>query len=216
MIGKRLSHYRILAKLGEGGMGVVYRAEDEKLRRTVAFKVLSSELAGDEEHRLRFLREARAAAAATHPNIATIYEIDEDDGVIFIAMELVEGKTLRTLIRGRPLGIREALRIGAGIAEGLARAHQASVIHRDLKPENVIVAADGQVKVLDFGLAKILEDRSPAKFSELDRIETISAQLTLEGKVLGTAHYMSPEQFAARLWMSARTSSVSASFCTRW
>src|SRR3990170_2684597 len=111
MIGRTLSHFRILAKLGEGGMGVVYRAEDEKLRRPVALKVLPPDRVGDEERRLRFLREARAAAAVSHPNIAAIYEIDEAEGVVFIAMELVEGKTLRALLGGRPLPIKDALRV---------------------------------------------------------------------------------------------------------
>ena len=119
--GQRLSHYRILAKLGEGGMGVVYKAEDEKLRRAVALKLLPPELGGDHDHRRRLLQEARAAAAVTHPNIATIYEIDEADNVVFIAMELVEGKTLRTVNDKRPLAITEALRIGAAIWASGAR-----------------------------------------------------------------------------------------------
>jgi tRNA A-37 threonylcarbamoyl transferase component Bud32/tetratricopeptide (TPR) repeat protein len=194
MIGTTLSHFRILAKIGEGGMGVVYRAEDERLRRPVALKVLPPDLVGNEERRLRFLREARAAAAVTHPNIATIYEVGEADGVVFIAMELVEGKTLRELIGGRAMPIKDALRVAVEVAEGLARAHQAHVIHRDLKPENIAVAVDGHVKILDFGLAKLLEEHPAAGGPELTRLRTISGEMTQAGKIMGTASYMSPEQ----------------------
>ena len=193
MIGRTLSHFRIVAKIGEGGMGVVYRAEDEKLRRPVALKVLPPDRVGNEERRLRFLREARAAAAVTHPNIATIYEVGEAEGVVFIAMELVEGKSLRALIAGRPLPLKEAVRIAVEIAEGLARAHQSHVIHRDLKPENIVVGTDGRVKILDFGLAKLLEEPAPHDMDR-SRLPTISVELTREGKILGTAAYMSPEQ----------------------
>jgi serine/threonine-protein kinase len=194
MIGRTLSHFRILAKLGEGGMGVVYRAEDEKLRRPVALKVLPPDLVGNEERRLRFLREARAAAAVSHPNIATIHEVGEADGIVFIAMELVEGPTLRSLIGGKPLPTRQALRIAVQVTEALAKAHQAHVIHRDLKPDNVVVGADGQVKLLDFGLAKLLEEERPGDDAQASRLATISGEMTREGKVLGTAAYMSPEQ----------------------
>jgi serine/threonine-protein kinase len=193
LIGRTLSHFRILAKVGEGGMGVVYRAEDEKLRRQVALKVLPPDLVGNEERRLRFLREARAAAAVAHPNIATIYEVGEADGVVFIAMELVEGKSLRALIAGRPLPVKEAVRIAVGIAEGLARAHQSHVIHRDLKPENIVLGADGLVKILDFGLAKLLEEPDPLE-KDRSRLQTISGEMTRQGKIMGTAAYMSPEQ----------------------
>ncbi len=194
MIGRTLSHFRIIEKIGEGGMGVVYRAEDTKLRRQVALKVLPPELVGNEERRLRFLREARAAAAVTHPNIATIHEVDEVEGVVFIAMELVEGKTLRALIAGKPMPIQSALRIATEMAEGLAKAHQAGVIHRDLKPDNVIVDSDGHAKILDFGLAKLLEVHAGAGTEELSKLQTISGELTREGKIFGTAAYMSPEQ----------------------
>ena len=137
MIGKTLSHFRIVDKLGEGGMGVVYRAEDQKLGRQVALKVLHHEFVTNEERRQRFIREARTAAAVSHPNIAAVHEIDEEDGVIFIAMELVEGRTLKTVIDGRPLRSDECLSLAIEIAEGLARAHEANIVHRDLKPENV-------------------------------------------------------------------------------
>ena len=128
--GQKLSHYRLVEKIGEGGMGVVWRARDEKLRRDVALKVLPAELVEDPERRRRLLREARSAAAINHPNIGTVYEVDEADGTVFIAMELVEGETLRSLLDGKPLAIPEALRIAAEMAEGLAAAHQAEVIHR--------------------------------------------------------------------------------------
>jgi serine/threonine protein kinase len=226
MIGRRLSHFRITAKLGEGGMGVVYRAEDETLRRPVALKVLPPELVANEERRLRFLREARAAAAVTHPNIATVYEVGEAPGesgqgpdIVFIAMELVEGKPLSALIGGRPLPVKGALRIGTEIAEGLARAHKAKVIHRDLKPVNVVIGEDGHAKILDFGLAKLLEPIRGGRIAggggrgaggggrgaggaaghggadeDLSRLETLSGEMTREGRILGTASYMSPEQ----------------------
>jgi serine/threonine protein kinase/tetratricopeptide (TPR) repeat protein len=194
MIGKRLSHFKILAKLGEGGMGVVYRAEDENLGREVALKVLPPESMGSEQKRLRFLREARTAAAVTHPNIATIHEIDEADGVVFIAMQLVEGSTLSDRIDGKPLPTRDALKTAIEIAEALAAAHQANVIHRDLKPDNVIVGPDGHVKILDFGLAKLHEDAAAVSSEEAARMQTISAGMTQDGKVMGTAAYMSPEQ----------------------
>ncbi len=194
MIGRTVSHFRILSKLGEGGMGVVYRAEDERLRRPVALKVLPADLVADEERRLRFLREARAAAAVSHPNIAGIYETGEADGVVFIAMELVEGKTLRALLGDRPLPVKDALRIAVEIAEGLAEAHKAGVVHRDLKPDNVCVRPDGHVKVLDFGLAKLLEPHADGERTGLSRLETISGEMTREGRVFGTVAYMSPEQ----------------------
>jgi tetratricopeptide (TPR) repeat protein/predicted Ser/Thr protein kinase len=194
MIGRTLSHFRILARIGKGGMGVVYRAQDERLRRAVALKVLPPDLVANEERRLRFLREARAAAAIGHPNIATIYEVDEADGVVFIAMELVEGKTLRELIGGRPMPVEEALRIATGIAEGLAEAHKAKIVHRDLKPENVMVGTGRQVKILDFGLAKVIEEQVEVRRSQLTQADTVSRQLTREKRVLGTAAYMSPEQ----------------------
>ena len=191
--GQSLSHYRLVEKIGEGGMGVVWKARDEKLRRDVALKVLPAELVEDPERRRRLLREARSAAAINHPNIAMVHEVDEAEGTVFIAMELVEGKTLRVLLGGKPLAIPEALRIAMEMAEGLAAAHQANVIHRDLKPENVLVRADGHVKVLDFGLAKIHEERQ-ARPSQLSQAETVTEEMTREGRILGTPAYMAPEQ----------------------
>ena len=204
MIGTKLSHFRIVAKLGEGGMGVVYRAEDERLRRPVALKVLPPELVSNEERRLRFLREARAAAAVTHPNIATVYDVGEADGQVFIAMELVEGRTLREAIGGKPMLLRDAMRVATEMAEGLARAHQGQVVHRDLKPDNVIVTSDGHAKILDFGLAKLLEKERRSEGAEMSRLETISGAMTREGKIFGTAAYMSPEQ-ARGLTVDARS-----------
>jgi tetratricopeptide (TPR) repeat protein/tRNA A-37 threonylcarbamoyl transferase component Bud32 len=196
MVGKQLSHFRILEKIGEGGMGIVYKAVDEKLGRNVALKVLQQDAVGDESRRLRFMREARAAAAVTHPHIAAIHEIDEADGQIFIAMELVEGKTLDEHLAGRPPRMRDGLRIAIEISEALARAHKAGVVHRDLKPQNIIVGSDGHAKVLDFGLAKLLDDE-PADAPHGTDMQTVSAEMTREGKVLGTAAYMSPEQARA-------------------
>ncbi|MGD8377737.1 MAG: serine/threonine-protein kinase, partial [Acidobacteriota bacterium] len=192
MLGKTLSHFRILSQLGEGGMGVVYEAEDTKLGRKVALKVLPPERVGDEERRLRFLREARTAAAISHPHIAAIHEIDETEGVVFIAMELVEGETLRAVLQRGVPPLHKSLRFAAEIAEALAAAHQANIVHRDLKPENVMIRPDGHVKLLDFGLAKLREEAADDAAST--RMETLSAEMTREGKVLGTAAYMSPEQ----------------------
>jgi TolB-like protein/Tfp pilus assembly protein PilF/predicted Ser/Thr protein kinase len=194
LIGRTLSHFKIIDRIGEGGMGIVYRAEDTRLQRHVALKVLPPHLTANEERRLRFLREARTAAAINHSNIATIYEIDEVEGVVFIAMELIEGRTLRETIQGKALPVKEALRLATGIAEGLAQAHRANVIHRDLKPDNILVSAGGQVKILDFGLAKLLEEPGSSGDAGTSKLATMSGEMTREGKILGTAAYMSPEQ----------------------
>ena len=207
--GETLSHYRLVEKIGEGGMGVVWKALDTKLNRHVAIKVLRTELTADPDRRRLFLREARAAAAVTHPNIVTIHEVDEAGGITFLAMELAEGKTLRSLIGRRPLPIQDALRIAAQIAEGLTRAHQARVVPRDLKPDNVIVERDQHPKILDFGLAKLFEQRDELSSSDLSLAGTLTEEMTWEGKILGTAAYMSP-------WTRAPTYSRSASCCTNW
>src|SRR5262249_14437780 len=149
---ERIAHFRIVGRLGQGGMGIVYRAEDEKLGRMVALKALPTASASNPERRARFMREARSAAALTHPNIATIYEVGEEGAEIYIAMELVEGETLRARIERDAIATTEALRIARGIARGLARAHAKGVVHRDLKPENVMIDGDGEPKILDFGL----------------------------------------------------------------
>jgi serine/threonine-protein kinase len=173
-------------------MGVVYRARDEKLGRVVALKVLPASLAGESERRARFLREARAAAAVNHPNIATVYDLGDAGGRVYLAMELVEGETLRRRLKGGALPRPEVIRIARAISEGLAVAHDKGIVHRDLKPENVMLARDGSVKILDFGLAKLREPLSTD--NALSRQETE----TLEGRVMGTPGYMSPEQASGR------------------
>jgi serine/threonine protein kinase len=187
--GVRLGPYEIVAPLGAGGMGEVYRARDARLSREVAIKVLPERLASDPERLKRFEKEARAASALNHPAIVTVYDIGETDGVSWIAMELVEGKTLRELLVSGPLPVKRALQIGAAVAEGLARAHESGIVHRDLKPENVMVGKDGLVKILDFGLAK--RRLSPA---DKDETSTPTETGTQAGVVLGTVGYMSPEQ----------------------
>jgi Tol biopolymer transport system component/predicted Ser/Thr protein kinase len=190
MIGQSVSHYRILEKLGGGGMGVVYKAEDTKLGRTVALKVLPPERVADASRKRRFIQEARAASALNHPNIITIYDIDEADGVHFIAMEYVAGKTLDRLITRHGLRLDEALKYAVQMAAALAKAHSAGIVHRDLKPTNVMVTDDGLVKVLDFGLAKLTE---AAPTSEAETVATVGPA-TEEGTIVGTVGYMSPEQ----------------------
>jgi len=190
MIGKTVSHYRILEKLGGGGMGVVYKAEDTKLGRTVALKVLPPERVADPNRKRRFVQEARAASALNHPNIITIYDIDEAEGVHYIAMECVEGKTLERLIARHGLRVNEALKYAVQMAAALAKAHSAGIVHRDLKPTNVMVTDDGLVKVLDFGLAKLTE-AAPASDAET---AVMLEPTTEEGTIVGTVGYMSPEQ----------------------
>src|SRR5262245_70224 len=157
MTGKRVSHFEILEKLGEGGMGVVYKARDIDLDRLVALKVLASSQAADSDRRQRFILEAKAASALNHPNIVTIHEIFRDQNTDFIAMEFIPGKTLDQLIAGKKMKLPEALAISAQVADALAAAHVAGITHRDLKPANIMVTAEGRVKVLDFGLAKLSE-----------------------------------------------------------
>src|SRR5688572_23143526 len=191
MIGQTLGHYRIESKLGEGGMGVVYKARDTHLDRPVAIKVLPAEAVANPEHKRRFVWEAKAASALNHPNILHVYDIDSDHGVDFIAMEFVSGKTLDHLIGGKGLGIGETLKYSIQMSDALAKAHSADIVHRDLKPANVMITDEGLVKVLDFGLAKLTEqsnDNAGATAS-LNR-----APQTEAGSILGTVSYMSPEQ----------------------
>jgi len=179
MIGQTISHYRILSKLGEGGMGVVYRAEDTKLGRAIAVKVLPPHLGGDEDARKRFVQEAKAASALDHVNICTIHEIDEtEDGRIFMVMTLYEGQTVKEHLAGGALDLARAVDIAIGVARGLERAHERGIVHRDIKPGNIMVTSDGVVKIMDFGIAKLSGE----------------AAITRTGSSVGTAPYMSPEQ----------------------
>lgn len=178
MIGQTISHYRILGKLGAGGMGVIYKAEDNKLKRLVALKFLPSSIMASETEKTRFIHEAQAAAALNHPNICTIYEINEIDGQAFIAMEFIEGQSLKEKIEIGPLKIDEALNLAMQVAEGLQAAHEKKITHRDIKPANVMLTPKGQAKIMDFGLAKLAGQSA----------------LTKEGTTLGTVAYMSPEQ----------------------
>ncbi|HMA18605.1 MAG TPA: protein kinase [Thermoanaerobaculia bacterium] len=190
MIGRNLGQYRVTASLGAGGMGEVYRATDSRLGRDVAIKVLPADTAAHPDRRQRFEQEARAASALNHPNILTVYDIGEVDGTTYIAMELVEGKTLRELLAsGESLPTKRLLDVAVQTAEGLAKAHAAGIVHRDLKPENVMISKDGYVKILDFGLAKLTETAS----QDASALPTVIGA-TEPGTVMGTAGYMSPEQ----------------------
>jgi tetratricopeptide (TPR) repeat protein len=193
--GMRFGRYELLDRLGAGGMGEVFRASDHDLRRDVAIKFLSAQFASDPDGLARFAQEARAASSLNHPNIVTIHEIGEASGLRYIVMELVEGQTLRRLVRDRPLSARRALDLGVQLAEGLAKAHAAGIVHRDLKPENVMVTKDGFVKILDFGLAKLRSDgRAAASGEDGHDGETQLPARTTGGVILGTVGYMSPEQ----------------------
>jgi len=192
VIGKTIAHYKVGAKIGAGGMGEVYRATDTKLNRDVALKVLPEEFAKDTTRMARFRREAQLLASLNHPNIAAIYGLEEENGVQAIALELVEGPTLSDRIKQGAIPLDEALNIAKQIVEALESAHEQGVIHRDLKPANVKVREDGQVKVLDFGLAKALEGELTQE--EIGNSPTLSVAATRAGVILGTAAYMSPEQ----------------------
>jgi len=194
--GTRLGRYEIRSQLGAGGMGEVYLAQDTRLDRKVALKILPAGVAANQERMRRFVQEAKSAAALNHPNIAHIYEIGEADGVNFIAMEFIDGQTLRELIRGSQTDLAKHLRYLQHVAEGLAKAHAAAIVHRDLKPDNIMITRDGHAKILDFGLAKLIEPQQPSGISE-DASELATAilqQHSTPGVILGTVGYMSPEQ----------------------
>src|SRR5580704_17426568 len=187
--GTKIGPYEIQSPLGAGGMGEVYRARDTRLGRDVAIKVLPEGLAKDTDRLRRFEQEARTIAALNHPNILGIHDIGKHDGAPFLVTELLEGQTLRERLESGPLPVRRAIEYALGIAQGLSAAHDKGIVHRDLKPENVFITRDGRVKVLDFGLAKLMRPEGSH-----DTVATLASPATLPGMVLGTVGYMSPEQ----------------------
>ncbi len=189
-----VSHYRILSRIGAGGMGDVYLAQDRKLERKVALKILPADVASNHDRMERFVREAKSAAALNHPNIATIHEIGESDGVNYIAMEFVDGVTLRDKIHQRQTDLRKLLRYLQHVADGLAKAHAAGIVHRDLKPDNIMITHDGHAKILDFGLAKLIEQPPTSAGDSSETVTAVMQRHSTPGTVMGTVGYMSPEQ----------------------
>jgi serine/threonine protein kinase len=212
LLGQQLGSYKILSLFGTGGMGIVYKARDMRLKRSVAIKVLPADQVSDPERKRRFIQEARAASALNHPNIITIYDIGSEAGIDFVVMEYVAGKTLDQRITRKGMRLNETLKLAVQMADALAKAHSAGIIHRDLKPRNLMVTEAGLVKVLDFGLAKLTEVAESGEGAT----STLQTQ-TEEGTILGTLSYMSPEQARGEeLDARTRTSSLLEWCSTRW